>query len=545
MATNPAGFASSMMSYAEQASAATGLDVGLIIAQWGNETAWGTEFAEPNNIGNIGVYSGGPNYSYPTLAAGVQAYINFMNGGYMAKYKAQWMGQSANEQAVIIGSSGYAGGGYNDGGGPGSSLIADMQEAGVGGEGVAPGLTAAQWQALYQAGQEGGTAYLEAAAAAAAQPSGGAAVATSSTMTAADWQAIYTASHEPGGAEYLAEMNAQAQVASQSTGSVAGSPTGTLADVVTSILQPYGLDTPTIQQWVVGQITNLAAQNMSTAQIGEQIGIELQAPVGSSSDPLTTAAQQAFSNLYPGMAIRKANGLPPITVAQYQGLQDSYYQAASAVGITPAMLNSIALPGGGAGDAVGQLIGNDVSATELTSRLQNGYNAAVNANPETMRLLQEYYPTVFPQGTAGQAPGTGALLAYYLNPKNTVTTLENQITAAQIGTEGVNSQFGGIPVAQAQKLQQAGVTQSTARTTFNSLAKLTPFENTLPGTQSPNAMMTQSQLIDYGFFGANQQLLENVESNRKAPFSGGGGYAATAKGIVGAGGASTEGVEGT
>jgi hypothetical protein len=373
----------------------------------------------------------------------------------------------------------------------------------------------------------------------------GGAVATSSTMTAADWQALASVQNVPGAANYLTGMANQAAVAAQSTGAVAASPTGTLADIVTSVLQPWGLDTPTIQSWVTAQITDLAAQNMSSAQIGEQIGIELQQPVGSSSDPLTTAAQQAFANLYPGMAIRAKNGLPPITVAQYQALQDSYYQSASAVGITPAMLNGIATAGGATGDAVAQLIGNDVSPSEVTARLTNGYNAAVNANPETMKLLQEYYPTVFPQGSGGQAPGTGALLAYYLDPANTVTTLQNQVTAAQIGTEGVNSQFGGIPVAQAQKLQQAGVTQSTARSTFNSLAKLTPFETTLPGTQSPNAMLTQDQLIDYGFFGANQQLLENVESNRKAPFSGGGGYAATSKGIVGAGGASTEGILGT
>jgi hypothetical protein len=142
-------------------------------------------------------------------------------------------------------------------------------------------------------------------------------------------------------------------------------------------------------------------------------------------------------------------------------------------------------------------------------------------------------------------PTNGSLAAYYLDPKNTQATLDAQISAAQIGTEGVNSEFGGIPVGQAQTLQQAGVTQATARSTFTTLSKLTPLEQALPGVAPTNNQISQQQLINEGFFGANTQLLENVESNRKAPFSGGGGYATSAKGVVGAGGASTAGQQGT
>jgi hypothetical protein len=320
----------------------------------------------------------------------------------------------------------------------------------------------------------------------------------------------------------------------QTTGQVAATNNSTINDIIASVLQPYGLDVPAVQSWVQTQVTALASQGMTSSAIATQIGIELQAP-NLSSDPGTAAAQQVFQSMYPGMALRQKAGLPPITITQYQQYQDAVYQTAEAAGIKP-YINQ---------QTIGALLGADVSATEVADRINKGFQAAAQANPETLKLLQEYYPTLFPQGTAGQAPSTGALVAYYLDPKNTQATLDNQITAAQIGTEGVNSQFGGIPVAQAQTLQQAGVTQQTARDTFRTLAKLTPLETTLPGTASPNAAMSQQDLVNYGFFGANQQELENVQSNRKAPFSGGGGYAATAKGIVGAGGASQEGTQGT
>lgn len=501
----PQDFANQMASYALAAQNATGINANLILAQWGNETAWGTSPAFKNdfNVAGIGITSSsvkGDNYG--SIQGGVEAYINFINSN--ARYqKVKAAGANDPEQqALLMGQSGYADGGYLAKGSTvqGSALIADMQS--------------------FQA------------------PTGvQAATGLSMPVTAG------TSAAAPG--TNVTNTNAPE---GSTTSQVAANQQAGLADIIASVLQPYGLDTPGILNWATGASTQFASQGMTDTQIATQLGVELQDPTISTTDPLLAGAQTAFQNMYPGIALRAKNGLPPITVAEYQAYQDNIYQQASAVGITPAQLNGLAGADGKPGDAVATLIGGDVDPTEVATRLQQGYEAATQANPETLKLLQEYYPTVFPQGANGSTAGSStnsAILSYYLNPTNTISMLNNQITAAQIGTEGVNSEFGGIPVAQAQQLQQAGVTQSTARSTFEQLAKLTPLEQALPGVATTNNTISQSQLVDEGFFGANQQLLENVESNRKAPFSGGGGYAATSKGIVGAGGASTAGVQGT
>lgn len=372
---------------------------------------------------------------------------------------------------------------------------------------------------------------------------GGGGGSTGVGLTAAEYAALGPLAGNPTDVAYLQALNNQAaQNAAipggvSGTGSIAANPQGTLADVIANVLAPYGLNTPTITQWALAEITAYASQNMSTAQIGEQIGIDLQAPI-LSTNPQTAAAQQAFQALYPGMALRAKAGLPPITVAQYQAYQDQAATLAQAAGLPTGFMTTA---------VIGNLIGADVGTTELTDRIQKGYQAATQANPETLTLLQHYYPQLFPQGVNGGAPTNGALAAYYLDPKITQATLDNQITAAQIGTEGVNSEFGGIPVAQAQQLQQAGVTQQTARSTFQQLSKLVPLENQLPGEANApgTTSISQGQLVQEGFFGANQQELENVQSNRLAPFRGGGGYASTAKGVVGAGSASSAGTQGT
>ena len=367
-------------------------------------------------------------------------------------------------------------------------------------------------------------------------------------------------------------MAASDPAAGATTASVSGDPQGTLADIIAAVLGPYGLDTPAITAWANQEITAYAADNMTSAQIGEQIGIDLQAP-DLSTDPSTRAAQQAFQAMYPGLAQRVKNGLPPITVSQYQQYQDSAMQLFQAAGMTPWLGNVTAV--------IGNLIGNDVGTPELTGPDSEGLSGGDPGQSRDLKVAPGVLPHNLSTGHPGSGAGTtdqllcvgiagtpqvavpktppngpgfgpgsgsptnGALAAYYLNPSNTQATLDAQIMAAQIGTEGVNSEFGGVPVAQAQMLQQAGVTQQTARSTFTQLSKLTPLEQALPGVAPTNNQITQPQLVNEGFFGANQQLLENVESNRKAPFSGGGGYATSAKGVVGAGGASTEGQQGT
>jgi hypothetical protein len=135
------------------------------------------------------------------------------------------------------------------------------------------------------------------------------------------------------------------------------------------------------------------------------------------------------------------------------------------------------------------------------------------------------------------------LAAFFLDPNRAWDQMANMVTEAQIGAEGIDTGFGQITAQEAAQLQGAGFTQAEARSNFAKINKLVPLENQLPGV--PGSSMSQQDLVNYGFYGANPQELENVQGTRKAPFSGGGGYAQTARGAVGAGYASTQGIQGT
>ncbi len=505
MATNPQEFAAWMTPYAEQASAATGLDVGLIIAQWGNETAWGTEFAQQNNIGNVGVYGGGPNPSYPTLAAGVQAYINEMNSPAMAKAKAQWQGQSASQQAVVLGNSGYAGGGYNNGSGPGSDLIADMQAAGESGAGAVAGATSmsqADWQALAAAQAAGGTNYLEAAN---AQSS---ATAANNTATAADSTAASTnnaslTSDNLGGVSYT---GTQQQTSALST--------------ISGELQTFGFSPSQISEltgWAWGEITN----NVDPTQIA----IDLQ-------------SQPAFLQAFPGFAAAnqelQGQGLPAVSVQQYQQYQTQAQAMAQAAGLPAGFINS---------QNVGTLIGGNVSTAELSSRINNATALAINSTPEQQQMFNEYFGTTY--GDSGQGGlTTGQIAAIALDPSVAEPLIAQQITAGQIGGASVTSGVGALQKSTAVQLAQAGITESQATSAFQNLAPYSALETPRPGMANVSqGVVSPDQLVTGQLLGnpAGQRQLQTAQEVAKAPFTGGGGFVSNTKGAIGTGSASEMG----
>lgn len=123
-------FVDEMAPYAVAAQNATGINANVILAQWGNETGWGTSsaFTKNFNPAGIGITSSSVSgQDYGSIEGGVQAYINFVNDN--SRYQAVKAAGVNNPQAqaVAFGNSGWAAGKYDDGGGPGSSLVADMQ----------------------------------------------------------------------------------------------------------------------------------------------------------------------------------------------------------------------------------------------------------------------------------------------------------------------------------------------------------------------------------------------------------------------------------
>ncbi len=121
----PAQFFAAALPFAEQAHAATGVDVSVVLAQWAEEN--GYIWPPPgNNPGNVGNTQHGGQVNYATPEAGVAAYIQTMFLGY---YDAVRTAPTPFLQARALGASPWAAGHY--GSPPGANLWALIQRYGL------------------------------------------------------------------------------------------------------------------------------------------------------------------------------------------------------------------------------------------------------------------------------------------------------------------------------------------------------------------------------------------------------------------------------
>lgn len=90
---------------------------------------------------------------------------------------------------------------------------------------------------------------------------------------------------------------------------------------------------------------------------------------------------QAYAAQFPGQALRKQNGLSALDENQYNSIISSYQNALREYGINPSTLDV---------NSLGQLIGNDITGTEMNERLSYLNTVATTFGP-TMRAAFEQH----------------------------------------------------------------------------------------------------------------------------------------------------------
>jgi hypothetical protein len=216
--------------------------------------------------------------------------------------------------------------------------------------------------------------------------------------------------------------------------------------------------------------------------------------------------QPAYKKRFAANATRLKNGLTELLPGEYIGLEDQF----------KTMIRSNGLPAGfyDSEDDLRKLIEGDVSPSEFQRRIQDGYNAVVNADPEVKRQFKEFYGVT-----------DGGLAAYFLDPKRGEPLLANQARAAQIAASGLKQ--GGIQISGsfAENLAQRGITEQQARAGFGEVGALGELRQTFAGETA----LSGEQLAGaaFGIDVAAQQELERRKKLRTGEFAGGGSFART------------------
>ena len=265
--------------------------------------------------------------------------------------------------------------------------------------------------------------------------------------------------------------------------------------ILKATLDRYGLGTLSNRVWSLYTDETLAA-NSDIDTIGDSI-----------------RDTPEFAARFPANAQRVKAGLPELTVSEYIGLERGYKAAMQGSG----------LPSGFYDDPTdfANFIGSDTSVAEVQSRVNEGYRAVADANPQVIAQMKELYGV-----------GDGELAAYFLDPQKATPLLVKQARAAQFASEGVRQAGLRLTSQEAEALATEQVTQAEAQAGFGNIAQQQELLGGLPGEQTN---VTQSDLVA-SQFNTDQAAKQRVATRRRqraAAFEGGGSFATGQTGITG------------
>ena len=170
----------------------------------------------------------------------------------------------------------------------------------------------------------------------------------------------------------------------------------------------------------------------------------------------TDAYKQRFS----ANTDRIAKGLTALSPAEYIGLEDQYQNIMRNYGLPASYYAKDSM---GTQSGFNQLLANDVSAAELEDRVMTAQSRVVNANPETMQALKQFYPGIT----------NGDILSYALDPTKALTDIKRKVTAAEIGGAALGQGLSTSQTA-AEGLASYGINKAQAQQGYKDIAEILP-----------------------------------------------------------------------
>lgn len=225
-----------------------------------------------------------------------------------------------------------------------------------------------------------------------------------------------------------------------------------------------------------------------------------------SQDDLLTLLKKdpKYNSLYlkrfAGNATRMANGIAPLSDADYLTAEKEYEKIFKAYGV-----NNLATR-----DYYATLIGNRMDAADVSNRIDMAYQV-YKGNPAVKNAFNTFYGTVT----------DGDVVAAMLDPVTQVPLLKKKITVAEIGGAALQQNLS-TSLAKAQDLEAFGITGAQAQSVYSTIAQGLPtYEKILEmrtgsdvKTEDAQALLEQTKFKKNAQAIANEQAAINQEINR-------------------------------
>ena len=255
------------------------------------------------------------------------------------------------------------------------------------------------------------------------------------------------------------------------------------------------------QRESIGKIISDRFAKYGLASLGAKV-LDL-ARQGYSEDTITLELQSTpeYQQRFAANAQRIKKGLSVLTPAEYLSNEDAYRQTLRAYGLTQFDNDAY----------VRQFIENDVSPSELSTRVSMAVQRVQNADPAIARTLKDYYGI-----------GSADMVAYVLDPNQQLPKIQRQIAAAEIG---VAARVQGLEtgVAVAEQLAAQGITQAEAQKGYATIADILPTAQKLSeiyGTTLPGYNQAEAEQEVFNTLASAQRKRRALTEREIATFSG-------------------------
>lgn len=164
------------------------------------------------------------------------------------------------------------------------------------------------------------------------------------------------------------------------------------------------------------------------------------------------------------------------------------------------------------------LIGNSVSALEVDKRLNLAVKRVQGSDPEVLKQLKAYYPTITDKD----------LVSYFLNPEATRVDLERKVTASEISSAAVGQGFASGTSMSALGLADYGVDRAAALEGYANIASVLPEATKLGNIYGETGVKYTQQTGEEEFLQASDAAKRKrniLASKERANFEGSAGNA--------------------
>jgi len=223
---------------------------------------------------------------------------------------------------------------------------------------------------------------------------------------------------------------------------------------------------------------------------------------------------EEYKQRFKGIELRRNAGLNVPSEAEYIGLENTYRQIMRSAAIPADLFDQP--------DDLSTLIGADVSPAELASRINEGYQAVSQANPEVVTQMRRLYGV-----------SDGELAAYFLDPTRATPYLLKQARSAQIAGEAQLQAGQALTMTQAEQLATAGITQEQAQAGFQTIAQSQELFSPLAGSTEATIGVEEQIAGIFGQSAAAQQRIRQRQRERQATFEAGGRFAGQGTTVTG------------